>query len=54
MGESLKYLEGMKKEKATPMRRKTRRAEGSQKDFNLKIDLSGLKESRTLFLVKMW
>jgi hypothetical protein len=31
MNEFLNYLEGMKKEKATPMGNKTRRAKGSQK-----------------------
>jgi len=54
MDESLKYLEGMKKEKATPMKRKTGRAKGSWKELNLKTDLRGLQELRTLFLVKMW
>jgi len=40
----LKYLEDMKKEKATPTRKKTGRVEGSRKELNLKTGLGELKE----------
>jgi hypothetical protein len=36
MNEFLKYLKGMKKERATPTRKKTGRAEGPLKELNLK------------------
>jgi hypothetical protein len=44
----------MKKEKATPTRKKTRKVEGSRKELNLKTDLGELKESWTLLLAKVW
>jgi hypothetical protein len=43
MNEFLKYLEDMKKEKATPTRKKTGKVEGSQKELDLKTDLGELK-----------
>lgn len=53
MNEFLKYLKGMKKERATPTRKKAGRAEGPLKEVSLKTNLGELREPKTLLLVKM-
>jgi len=53
MNEFLKYLKGMKKERATPMRKKAERVEGPLKEVSLKTDHGELREPETLILVKV-